>query len=114
MNNPAIDTHQDIVPQQVEVDVEAVYQSVYKHFKDQVEAFAPKKLDKVSANVDFNLIGMNSLEVLSVVMDLEEELGLWVPDKEIEKFTNIESVVDYLVTVLSQPAAQRNSEQPEE
>ena len=70
MNNHAIDHSQTVVPPQVEVNREAIYQSVFKHFKNQVQAQVPKKLDKVTATIDFDDIGMDSLEKLSVAMDL--------------------------------------------
>ena len=100
MNNPAIDNATAFTPPQPEVDRDAIYQSVYNRFKNQVQAQFPKKLDKVTATIDFNDIGMDSLEKLSVAMDLEEEFGLFIPDEDIENCATIEAMAEYLITAL--------------
>lgn len=78
----------------------SVYDTVYDLFKQQVSEQAPKKLGAFTADTPFDDIGMDSLEKLSVAMDLEERFALFIPDEDIEGFITIQEVVDYLEAAL--------------
>jgi acyl carrier protein len=74
----------------------AIYETVYEFFEKQVTEQAPKKLSLLTAETPFDDIGMDSLEKLSVAMDLEEHFDLFIPDEDIGILTNIQGVVNYL------------------
>lgn len=113
MNNQAIENIEPDLPEQPVIDKAAIYETVYQHFKDQVEAQAPKKLSNVTADIALLDIGIDSLECLEVVMNLEECYEVFVPDNKIEEFTTIQSVVDYLVVAIAAKAEVVDDNQPE-
>ena len=48
-------------------------------------------------------LGADSLDVVELVMALEEEFDLEIPDEEAEKITNVRNIFDYMESAL-QPA----------
>ena len=48
-------------------------------------------------------LGADSLDVVELVMALEEEFNLEIPDEESEKITNVQNIFDYMESAL-QPA----------
>lgn len=58
---------------------------------------------KVSAQSHFsNDLGLDSLDTVEVVMAIEEEFSIEIPDKEADAIHSIDKAVDY---ILSQPDA---------
>ena len=47
---------------------------------------------------------MDSLEVLSLAMDLEEHYEVFIPDEDIEAFKRVEDISFYLDNLLNQAA----------
>lgn len=92
---------------------QTVLQTVYEFFEKQVSEQAPKKLDKMAADILLDDIGMDSLEVLSVAMDLEEHFQLFIPDKDIDSFTTIQEVADYLEQAIAAKGSEPEEEQNE-
>ncbi len=45
-------------------------------------------------------LGADSLDVVELVMALEEEFDLEIPDEEAEKITNVQNIFDYMATAL--------------
>ncbi|MFC1581612.1 acyl carrier protein [Candidatus Neomarinimicrobiota bacterium] len=41
-------------------------------------------------------LGADSLDTVELIMELEEEFGLEIPDEEAEKLTTVGTVVDYI------------------
>ena len=41
-------------------------------------------------------LGADSLDTVELIMQLEEEFGIEIPDEEAEKMTTVKSVVDYI------------------
>jgi acyl carrier protein len=53
--------------------------------------------EKVVPNASFTEdLGADSLDVVELVMALEEEFGLEIPDEDAEKIGNVQEVVDYI------------------
>ena len=48
-------------------------------------------------------LGADSLDVVELVMALEEEFNLEIPDEEAEKISNVQNIFDYMESAL-QPA----------
>ena len=48
-------------------------------------------------------LGADSLDVVELIMALEEEFNLEIPDTEAEKIVNVQNIFDYLENAL-QPA----------
>jgi acyl carrier protein len=45
-------------------------------------------------------LGADSLDVVELVMALEEEFDLEIPDEEAEKITNVQKIFDYMANAL--------------
>ena len=45
-------------------------------------------------------LGADSLDVVELVMALEEEFDLEIPDEEAEKITNVQNIFDYMASAL--------------
>jgi acyl carrier protein len=45
-------------------------------------------------------LGADSLDVVELVMALEEEFNLEIPDEEAEKIINVQNIFDYMGTAL--------------
>ncbi len=41
-------------------------------------------------------LGADSLDTVELIMDLEEEFGIEIPDEDAEKLTTVGSVIDYV------------------
>ena len=39
----------------------------------------------------------DSLDLVELIMELEEQFGMEIPDEEVEKITTVEEAVDYVV-----------------
>ena len=48
-------------------------------------------------------LGADSLDVVELIMALEEEFDLEIPDTEAEKIVNVQNILDYMESAL-QPA----------
>ena len=48
-------------------------------------------------------LGADSLDVVELIMALEEEFDLEIPDTEAEKIINVQNIIDYMENAL-QPA----------
>ncbi|MGN0707673.1 MAG: acyl carrier protein [Faecalibacterium sp.] len=54
--------------------------------------------EDVTENSDLmNDLDLSSMEILTIVADLEETFGLRIPEKELRSFVTISDLVDYLV-----------------
>ena len=45
-------------------------------------------------------LGADSLDVVELVMALEEEFNLEIPDEEAEKITSVQNIFDYMASAL--------------
>jgi acyl carrier protein len=67
----------------------------------KVQEVVADKLDvdasKITPEASFaNDLGADSLDVVELVMALEEEFGVEIPDEEAEKLQTVQDVVDYV------------------
>ncbi|BAZ33097.1 acyl carrier protein [Cylindrospermum sp. NIES-4074] len=68
---------------------------------DRVKEIVVEQLDveeeKVVPNASFtNDLGADSLDIVELVMALEEEFDLEIPDEAAEKILTVQEVVDYI------------------
>ena len=55
--------------------------------------------DKIVPKASFvDDLGADSLDTVELIMQLEEEFGIEIPDEDAEKMTTVKSVVDYIET----------------
>ena len=52
------------------------------------------KIESGSSFVDD--LGADSLDTVELIMQLEEEFGIEIPDEDAEKITNVQAAVDYI------------------
>ncbi|KAJ1814479.1 mitochondrial acyl carrier protein [Coemansia sp. RSA 2599] len=53
--------------------------------------------EKLSDVADFNKdLGLDSLDTVEVVMAIEEEFSVEIPDDEADKITNVKEAIDYI------------------
>lgn len=46
-------------------------------------------------------LGADSLDIVELIMEMEEEFDIEIPDDDVEKMTTIQDVVDYCVMLTS-------------
>lgn len=52
--------------------------------------------EEVNEDKTFKDLRADSLDSVEVIMEIEKQFNLAIPDHEMEKFTNIRSIVDYI------------------
>ena len=53
--------------------------------------------EKISADASFvDDLGADSLDTVELIMQIEEELGIEIPDDDAEKITTVQAAIDYL------------------
>jgi NADH dehydrogenase (ubiquinone) 1 alpha/beta subcomplex 1 len=65
--------------------------TVVKNF-DQVDPA------KVTAETKFADLGLDSLDTVEVVMAIEDEFAIEIPDQEADKISSIPDAIDYIVS----------------
>ena len=69
---------------------------------EEVKAILIKQLklkDSVSVNPESKImedLGADSLDILQLLMTIEEENGIVIPDEELASFVTVQDIVDYL------------------
>ena len=62
---------------------------------EDVAEISPEDVTEDSVLMDD--LDLSSMEILTVVVDLEETFGLRIPEKELRNFVTISDLADYLV-----------------
>jgi len=64
-----------------------------------VKAFDQVDPSKVSAETSFTEdLGLDSLDIVEVVMAIEDEFAIEIPDQEADKISSIQDAVEYIST----------------
>ncbi|AFZ59536.1 acyl carrier protein [Anabaena cylindrica FACHB-243] len=70
-----------------------IFERVKKVIVEQLDA----DTDKVEPNASFtDDLGADSLDIVELVMALEEEFDIEIPDEAAEKILTVQEVVDYI------------------
>ncbi len=59
----------------------------------QYSGLPPQEIDKSMSMED---PGMDSLDAVEVVMEIEDECAMEIPDEQIEKFSSIGGIISYV------------------
>jgi acyl carrier protein len=75
-----------------------------KHIVVEQLGVAADEVANTSSFVDD--LGADSLDVVELVMALEEEFGVEIPDEDAEKIATVGEAVKYIETHMSEPATE--------
>ena len=79
-----------------------IFTRVQKIVKEQLEV----ELSKVTPEANFATdLGADSLDTVELVMALEEEFDIEIPDEAAEKITTVQASVDFINSQLAAPKA---------
>ncbi|MGE5699976.1 MAG: acyl carrier protein [Deltaproteobacteria bacterium] len=71
--------------------------SVEKKVKEIVAEQLGKDEGEITTNASFiDDLGADSLDIVELVMKMEEEFGIEIPDEEAEKIKTVNDVVEYI------------------
>ena len=80
-----------------------IFTRVQKIVKEQLEV---EDLSQVKPEANFaNDLGADSLDTVELVMALEEEFDIEIPDEAAEGITTVQACVDYINSQLAAPKA---------
>lgn len=68
---------------------EAVKEALAKQLRIPAEKITPQSEIKDD-------LGADSLDILQLLMTIEEEMGVTIPDEALAKFTTVQDIVEYL------------------
>lgn len=79
-----------------------IFEKVKKIVVDQLEIEDP---EKVTPEANFaNDLNADSLDTVELVMALEEEFDIEIPDEAAEKISTVQAAVDYISNKVETPA----------
>ena len=71
--------------------------STYDKVKDIIIDKLGAEEDKITESASFmDDLGADSLDTVELIMELEEEFGLEIPDEEAEKLATVDDAVKYI------------------
>ncbi|NJL79151.1 MAG: acyl carrier protein [Richelia sp. RM2_1_2] len=71
--------------------------SIFEKVKEIVAEQLGVEDEKITPNANFaNDLGADSLDTVELVMALEEEFDIEIPDEAAEKITTVQEAVDYI------------------
>jgi acyl carrier protein len=71
--------------------------SVEKKVKEIVAEQLGKDVNEVTSEASFiDDLGADSLDIVELVMAMEDEFGIEIPDEEAEKIKTVKDVVEYI------------------
>ena len=51
---------------------------------------------KIKVNMPFNEAGVDSLELINIILEIEEKFGIKIPDEDIDALNTVDNIVSYL------------------
>ncbi len=80
-----------------EVDVEAIEKKVIKIISDQIGVDKSEITHEISFINDLNV---DSLDIVELVMEFEDEFDMSIPDEDAEKIQTVGAAVNYVVNLI--------------
>lgn len=71
-------------------------QEIFERVKPIIADRLNVKESEVTPEKTFKDLRADSLDSVDTIMEIEKEFNLAIPDADMEKFTNIHSIVDYI------------------
>ncbi len=82
-------------------------EQILARVKKIIEAELGRKEEEVTPSSSFTEdLGADSLDVVQVVMALEDEFGIDIPDEDVEAMRTVQNAVDYIKSKAGEGAAQ--------
>jgi len=73
--------------------------SIDKRVREIVAEQLERDVNEVTNEASFiDDLGADSLDIVELVMKMEEEFGIEIPDEEAEKIKTVNDVIQYIVT----------------
>jgi acyl carrier protein len=87
---------------------EAILQRVIKVFAE----FKKVPAENITVDTTFDELGLDSLDGLNLVFELEEEFGLMIPDDKVKEMKSVREVTEGIEYLLAHPEEQANNAKP--
>ncbi|MFF9496352.1 acyl carrier protein [Streptomyces flaveolus] len=69
---------------------------IEKRVKTVIARNRRKEVEEIGSDMSFNDLGVDSLSFVEVMMELDKELGVDIPDEEAQKMSNVRHLIDYI------------------
>ena len=83
-------------------DLEALSERVKKLISESLGVPLPEVTDSAAFVDD---LGADSLDIVEMVMAIEKEFGIEVPDENAEKIETVQDAIDYISSATNHPSA---------
>jgi acyl carrier protein len=87
---------------------EAILQRVIKVFAE----FKKMSPEDITPETTFEQLGLDSLDGLNLVFELEEEFNLMIPDDKVKEMKSVREVTEGIEYLLAHPDEQANAVKP--
>ena len=69
---------------------------ILEKLKEIIADHSGEEADTITAETKFADLGIDSLTTVEILMDIEDEFGVEVPDEILDKLVTVKDVVDYI------------------
>ena len=87
---------------------DAIVQRVIKVFAE----FKKRSPEEITPEMTFDELGLDSLDGLNLVFELEEEFGLMIPDDKVKEMRSVSQVAEGIEHLIAHPEEQANNVRP--
>lgn len=71
--------------------------NIADHIKEAIAQQCGEPVDKITEGTKlYDLSGFDSLDRYELAMQLEEDFDIEIPDEDVQKFTTVQFVIDYV------------------
>ena len=70
--------------------------TIQERVKDVIAQQLGAEFDSIQRHTTMQDLGADSLDIVEVVMEIEEEFDITIPDSAFEKMENVGEIVDYV------------------